>query len=74
MSLDTGRFKLFTALKTLQVHWDQTSMVWQDGVRREFVEHHFIHLEPGVHAALAAMDRLGQVLNRVKQECSDRDA
>ena len=46
----------------------------QDGVRREFVERYFNDLEPRVNATLAAMDRLGQVLTRVMQECSDREA
>lgn len=73
MSLDTGRFKLFTAAKNLQAHWEQTSMVWQDGVRREFVEQYFLNVEPRVNATLAAMDRLGQVLNLVKQECGDNN-
>ncbi len=70
MSLATGRYQLSSALKTLRVRWDQTCMSWRDAVRREFTQRYWINLEGQVPAALAAIDRLDQVLAKVRQDCA----
>jgi hypothetical protein len=69
MSLATGRYQLASALKTLRVRWDHTCMSWRDSVRREFTERYWNNLEGQVPAALAAIDRLDQILAQVRQEC-----
>jgi hypothetical protein len=70
MSLATGRYQLASAMKTLTARWDQTCMSWRDVVRRDFTTRYWNSLEGQLPALLAAIDRLDQVLARVKQECS----
>jgi hypothetical protein len=70
MSLDTGRYQLYSALKVLRARWDQTQDTWDDLVRRKFGEDVFEPLEQRTQVALTAIDRLAQVVTRLKQECS----
>ena len=69
MSLSTGRYKLYTAMKDLAARWEETKDQWQDAVRQEFEEKQWEPLEPHVKAALSAMDRMDQVLVRVRNDC-----
>ncbi len=69
MSLDVGRYRLYSAHKALQERWDQTRLYWQDVVRQEFAKEYFAALEPCVVTALAAIDRLAQVLIRARNDC-----
>ena len=70
MSLGTGRYQLYSSLETLCAQWDEIRPRWNDGVRQDFEEQYWNHVEPGVNAALAAMDRLTQVLGQLRRECS----
>jgi hypothetical protein len=69
MSLDTGRYQLYSSFKTLNVRWEQTILHWQDSVRRDFEEDFWNQLEPRVQQTLGAIDRLGQIIARARQEC-----
>jgi hypothetical protein len=69
MSLDTGRYQLFSSFKTLRAHWEATCVHWQDGVRQDFEEQTWEVLEARVRATMAAIDRLGQIIARARQEC-----
>jgi hypothetical protein len=68
--LSAGRYQLYSALETLCLHWDEVRPRWDDVIRQQFEEEYWNPLEPRVNAALAAMDRLGQVLVQLKRECS----
>jgi hypothetical protein len=70
VSLSTGRYQLYSSLETLCAHWDEVRPRWNDSVRQDFEEHYWNHVEPRVNAALAAMDRLAQVLAQLRRECS----
>lgn len=69
MSLDVPRYRLYSAHKALQEHWDQTRLYWQDVVRAEFAKEYFDALAPSVVTELAAIDRLAQVLVGVRSDC-----
>ena len=69
MNLDVGRYRLYSATKLLQERWDKARMGWADTVREEFSREYLDPVEPSVDAVLGAIDRLGQVLARLKQEC-----
>jgi hypothetical protein len=69
MSLDTGRYQLFSSFKTLRARWEATGMHWQDGVRQDFEEHYWDALESRVQATMSAIDRLGHTIARARQEC-----
>ena len=69
MSLDTGRYQLYSGLKSLRLRWEETREYWQDAVAQEFIKDYWEAVEPRAQATLAAIDRLANVLARVKQEC-----
>jgi hypothetical protein len=70
VSLDTSRFQLHTALKTVRFRWERTCEQWNDPVRRQFEKEFWNHVEPAVLAAVSALDKLAQVIGQLKQECS----
>ena len=71
MSLDTGRYQLYSALKTLRERWDDTKESWHDAVEQKFTEDVWEPLEQRVKAALSAIDRLALVVARSKEECGE---
>ncbi len=70
MSLGSARYQLASAFKTLQGNWDATHDGWRDAVRDEFERQHWDHLAARVPMVLSAMDRLDQVLARLREDCS----
>jgi len=70
VSLSTGRYQLYSSLETLRLHWEEVRPRWNDAVRQDFEEQYWDQVEPRVNAALAAMDRLTQVLGQLRRECS----
>jgi hypothetical protein len=69
VSLSTGRYQLYSSMETLRAHWDEVRPRWSDAVRQDFEEQYWSEIEPRVNGALAAMDRLGQVLSQLRREC-----
>jgi hypothetical protein len=57
-------------MKTLVVRWEETKESWNDPVSRDFEANFWAPLESQVPLTLRAIDRLDQVLLRVKQDCS----
>lgn len=72
MSLDVGRYKLYSAWKSIDQHWEDTKLTWHDVVREEFSKEFWADMEYPVSATLSAVDRLSQVLLAMRQECGDR--
>ena len=71
MSLDTGRYQLYAALKTLRERWEDTKETWQDAVQMKFADDVWEPVEQHSQAALSAIDRLSQVVARARQDCGD---
>jgi hypothetical protein len=71
VSLDTGRYQLYSTFKTLKERWDDTEEHWDDAVRREFGEKYWETTAQRVRAALSAIDRLTQVMVRARHDCSN---
>jgi hypothetical protein len=69
VSLTAGYLELNSALKDLRVRWEDTKVVWNDAVRRDFEENHWQPLEGCVVSTLRAIDRLAPVLIKLRQEC-----
>lgn len=67
-----GSNRLKHAIKTLQEHWLATEPTWNDAVRRKFEERHLMPLDPAVDAALIGMQKLAEILDQVRRDCSDR--
>jgi hypothetical protein len=67
-----GSNRLKHAIQTLRDQWRATEPTWNDAVRRRFEERYILPLEPAVDAALVGIQKLGDVLDRVRRDCSDR--
>ncbi len=65
-----GATKLNYAIKTLRRHWDEVSPYWQDAVRDDFEARHIDPLVVKVNATVRGMNKLEEVLIRMKRECS----
>jgi hypothetical protein len=61
--------ELSAALKELRILWDETKVVWNDAVRRDFEEHQYLPLEQRVLGGIRAMERLAPILEKVQHEC-----
>lgn len=70
MSVSAGSAKLNRALKALLLRWEETKSAWHDQVGREFEEKHLTELRDQSLTTLREMDKLGQVLQKARQECS----
>lgn len=70
MALYTGRAKLYDGMKTLKAHWEQVQQIWNDPVRREFEEKYWHELEVQLQGALRGIDRMDQVLTKLRRDCS----
>jgi len=72
MSDSSHKAKLKDAARTLHAQWSVIRSQWNDAqsdrVQREVVE----RAEQAVHLALKALDQLGEVMARVRKECSER--
>jgi hypothetical protein len=69
----TGANRLKHAMKTLLEHWEVTKETWTDQVRRDFEDHHLAPIERAVDVALNGMQEIGEVLAKVRKDCSDPD-
>jgi hypothetical protein len=69
MSSD-GAIKLHHALKTMRTRWDLAKDQWNDAVSRDFETNHLGPLEDRTEAAIRGMDKLSEVLAKMKRECS----
>ncbi|HEV3167370.1 MAG TPA: hypothetical protein VGZ22_25395 [Isosphaeraceae bacterium] len=67
-----GSNRLRHAVKALQEHWRVTEATWTDSVRRRFEERYVLPIDPAAEAALIGMQKLAEILDRVRRDCSDR--
>jgi hypothetical protein len=67
-----GASRLKHAIRTLQERWLATEATWNDDVRRRFEERHVQPLDPAITAALIGMQKMAEVLDQVRRDCSDR--
>jgi hypothetical protein len=61
------------ALKDLRERWDEATSLWTDIVAQEFEKNHLAPLERQATTAARGMDKIAEVLQKVRQECSDRE-
>ena len=69
MSLEGGRGRLYSALKSLQSRWDLTEPHWQDVMKVQFVEQVLTPLQDMTSAALDAIDQMDVLLHQMRREC-----
>ena len=66
--MSAGSARLKYALKTIREHWDITREHWADAVAQDFEKNHLDPLEHQVNNALRGMDKLSEVLTKIRQE------
>lgn len=69
MMLESGRARLYAALKALQGQWDATEPHWHDAMRVQFTEQVLTPLQGMTVEALQAIDQMEALLNQMRQEC-----
>jgi hypothetical protein len=69
MSVDAAKAKLNRSLKDLLGHWQRTRSDWNDVRSRQFEEKVITEIEMDVRSSLGALDRMGEVVRRVRRDC-----
>lgn len=67
--LNSGAAKLIDAADTLTARWQDAKEFWRDENAANVEENHLRPLVEEVTAALAAIHRLAEVLDRAQREC-----
>jgi len=67
-----GSGRLQQAERALRDHWLITEATWSDSVRTRFEERYLAPIGPAVDAATIGMQKLAEVLDQVRRDCSDR--
>ena len=69
MSLSANRTSLATVTKELSIHWQETKESWKDAKSQEFERQYLDELFDSVDTAVAVMDQLDKILNKIRTEC-----
>ncbi len=67
-----GSHRLKLAMRTLREHWLLVDPTWNDAVRRRFEERYLDAARPGGRRRLIGMQKLAEVLDRVRRDLTDR--
>ena len=67
-----GSTRLKQTVRALRDQWLVTEESWGDSVRRRFEERYLAPLEPAVDSAINGMQKIAEVLDQVRRDCSDR--
>jgi len=65
-----GVGRLTYCLKMLRERWEDTKTQWADQVARDFEKNHLIPLEHQTTNAMRGMEKLSEVLGKLRQDCS----
>ena len=68
--MSAGASRLKHAMNTLHEHWEQTREVWSDRVAADFEKNHLIPLEQQVENARKGMDKIAEVLQKIRNDCT----
>lgn len=68
--MSAGAARLNFSLKTLRERWDAAKEQWSDQVSRDFEKNHLDPLEHQAEAAMRAMDKMAEVLHKIRQDCA----
>ena len=67
-----GSTRLNQTVASSQDQWLVTEATWGDSVRQRFEERYLAPLEPAVDSAINGMQKMAEVLDQVRRDCSDR--
>ena len=66
-----GSSQLKGAIRALRDQWLVTEETWSDSVRQRFEERYLAPLDPAVDAAVYGIQKLANLLDQVRRDCSD---
>ena len=69
MSLSGTKNRLVALTKELAVQWSETKNHWWDAKTQEFERRYITELFVNVDKAVTAIERLDEVLNKVRRDC-----
>jgi hypothetical protein len=69
MSAQSGRLQ--HALKHLREQWDIAQETWADANARDFEKNHIIPLEQHAKHAIIGMEKLSEVLGKIRAQCKE---
>lgn len=69
MSLSVGKKKLYDALRVLRVRHAEVRAQWDDQSARAFDARYIDGIDSRVSAAVSAMERMQELLDKARQEC-----
>ena len=67
-----GATRLKQTIRILNDHWMTTEATWSDSTRRRFEDRHLAPLSTAVESSVAGLQKLAEVLDQVRRDCSDR--
>jgi hypothetical protein len=67
-----GATRLKQSIRVLRDQWLVTEETWNDSVRKRFEERYLAPLDPATDAAIFGIQKLAEVLDQVRRDCSDR--
>jgi hypothetical protein len=67
-----GAHRLSQTIRVLRDHWLVTDEAWADSVRQRFEERYLAPLEPAVDSAVNGLQKIAEVLDQIRRDCSDR--
>ncbi len=68
--MSAGAARLNFSLKTLRERWDAAKEQWSDQISRDFEKNHLDPLEQQSESAMRAMDKIVEVLHKIRQDCA----
>ena len=69
MSAQSGRLQ--HALKHLREQWDIAKETWDDQNARDFEKHHIVPLEQTTKHAIIGMEKLSEILGKIRGQCKE---
>jgi hypothetical protein len=67
-----GSTRLSQTIRALRDQWLVTEETWNDSARQRFEERYLAPLDPAVDAAVNGLQKIAEVLDQVRRDCSDR--
>ena len=69
MNLNGQKSRLASLTKSFTLRWASTQSHWRDSRSVEFDRHFMQDLPPRVNQATNAIEKLDELLNRIRKEC-----
>jgi hypothetical protein len=69
MNLNGSKSRIAGLAKELSIRWDNTTTYWRDPRAAEFGRRYMTELSPRVNQAVAALEKLDEISQRIKKEC-----